>query len=115
MVNDRIEMRVKILTLHAQAGADRAALADERAKLADFERNVREAEDFTGHPFERGRAIIQRHDAILRQSERKCGRREQVAALLEQIAEAKDDTEAGTLRLEVNRLVAEQTADEVYQ
>jgi len=36
----------------------RAELANDRAKLADFEERVRETEDLWGQPFQRGRAII---------------------------------------------------------
>ena len=52
-----IEARVELLRQQVLA---RAELANDRAKLADFEERVRETEDLWGQPFQRGRAIIQR-------------------------------------------------------
>ena len=75
-----IELRVKLLKEQALA---RAQLADDRAKLADFEGRVRETEDLWGQPFQRGRAIIQRNRATIE-------RRERIYGLLDQAAEAYD-------------------------
>jgi hypothetical protein len=61
----------------------RAELANDRAKLADFEERVRETEDLWGQPFQRGRAIIQRTRATIE-------RRERIYWLLDQAAEAYD-------------------------
>ena len=48
----------------------RAELANDHAKLADFEERVRETEDLWGQPFQRGRAIIQRTRATIERRER---------------------------------------------
>jgi hypothetical protein len=75
-----IEARVELLRQQVLA---RAELANDRAKLADFEERVREAEDLTGGPYMRGRAIIQRNRATIE-------RRERIYGLLDQAAEAYD-------------------------
>jgi hypothetical protein len=75
-----IEARVELLRQQVLA---RAELANDRAKLADFEERVRETEDLWGQPFQRGRAIIQRTRATIE-------RRERIYGLLDQAAEAYD-------------------------
>jgi len=75
-----IEARVELLRQQVLA---RAELANDRAKLADFEERVRETEDLWGQPFQRGRAIIQRSRATIE-------RRERIYWLLDQAAEAYD-------------------------
>jgi hypothetical protein len=97
-----IELRVKLLKEQALA---RAQLADDRAKLADFEKRVRETEDLWGQPFQRGRAIIQRNRAMIE-------RRERIYGLLDQAAEAYDagdEERAMALYREAERI------DEVHQ
>jgi hypothetical protein len=97
-----IEARVELLQQQLLA---RAKLANDRAKLADFEERVREAEDLTGHVFKRGRAIIQRGQATIE-------RRERIYGLLDQAAEAYDagdEERAIALYREAERI------DEVHQ
>jgi hypothetical protein len=80
MARVSIELRVELLKQQALA---RAQLADDRAKLADFEERVREAEDLTGYVSKRCRAIIQRNRTTIE-------RRERIYGLLDQAAEAYD-------------------------
>jgi hypothetical protein len=97
-----IEARVELLRQQVLA---RAELANDRAKLADFERRVREAEGLTGGPYMRGRAIIQRNRARIE-------RRERIYRLLAQAAEAYDagdEERAMALYREAERI------DEVHQ
>ena len=97
-----IELRVKLLKAQALA---RAQLADQRAKLADFEERVRETEDLWGQPYQRGRAIIQRSRATIE-------RRERIYGLLDEAAEAYDagdEERAMALYREAERI------DEVHQ
>ena len=80
-------MTVRVELLKRQV-LTRAGLVDLCAKLAEFERSVQEAEDFTGHPFERGRAIIH-HTRV---SIQWC---KQICALLDRAAEALDAGDRG--------------------
>jgi hypothetical protein len=57
-----IRLQVDRLKQQALAHAELVALC---ARLAQFERNVREAEDLTGQPFKRGRTIIQRTRVLI--------------------------------------------------
>jgi hypothetical protein len=97
-----IELRLELLKQQALA---RAQLADDRAKLADFEERVRETEDLWGQPFQRGRAIIKRSRTTIE-------RRERIYGLLDQAAEAYDagdEERAMALYCEAERI------DDVHQ
>lgn len=97
-----IEARVELLQQQVLA---RAELANDRAKLADFEERVRETEDLWGQPFQRGRAIIQRTRATIE-------RRERMYWLLDQAAEAYD---AGDEESALAFYRAAERIDEVHQ